>query len=159
MSMSRLRWHDFLLKNALFPFPEPKGTESTTTSTTEISQIEAGMLESEWKAIYAVRDDGLVQKLCHTLQVILGDGVLAARSKNDLLAYFSPRLQDDLGLLDEQWSTNSTKAEVSKFSEGFQIFIQSQAIHSDLTTESGLVSFGSLRSGTQVFGGIWWISL
>jgi hypothetical protein len=113
ITMSRPRWHDFLLKNALFPFPEPEGTESTTISTAEISQIEAGMLEREWKANYAMRDDGLVQKLCQTLQVILGDTILPAGAKDYLLAGFLPRIQvDDRGRPDGNWNTNPNEIKV-----------------------------------------------
>jgi hypothetical protein len=76
------------------------------------------MLEREWKANYAVRDDGLVQKLCHTLQAILGDAVLAAGAEDYLLASFLPRIQvDEHGRRDERWSTNPSEARVS-FLEG-----------------------------------------
>ena len=53
------------------------------------------MLEREWKAVHAVRDDTLVQKLCQALEDILGATALAAGAENYLLASFSPQLQVD----------------------------------------------------------------
>jgi hypothetical protein len=37
------------------------------------SDMEVGLLAREWKAQYDVRDETLVQKLCETLENILGD--------------------------------------------------------------------------------------
>jgi hypothetical protein len=51
-----------------FPLPD----ELRTVDTTDVSNFELGLLEREWKAKYAVRDDALVQKLCNSLQNILG---------------------------------------------------------------------------------------
>lgn len=44
--------------------------------TTDVSDFEAGLLKSEWKAKYALRDDALVRKLCDSLKNILGDTAL-----------------------------------------------------------------------------------
>ena len=104
--------HDFLVEHAMFPFPHPNEVQITDTS--DISQFEVGMLEIEWKARHALRDDTLVQKLCRTLEVILGDVPLAAGAENYLLASFSPQLQvDERGGENEEWYMNPSEAQVS----------------------------------------------
>jgi len=111
-STTMSKWHDFLLEHAKFPFPHP--SEDKSIGTTDISQIEVGLLERVWKANHAVRDDTLVQKLCHTLKDILGETLLAADAESYLLASFSPEIQvDKRGHPDEQWSTNPSEAHVS----------------------------------------------
>jgi hypothetical protein len=108
--MSKL--HDFLVERAKFPFPPLN--EHLSSSTSDISALDVGLLEIEWKAKLAVRDDNLVQKLCKTLQDILGDAPLAEDAENYLLATFSPRIQsDERGREDEDWSTNPSEAQVS----------------------------------------------
>ena len=84
-------FNDILVEHAMFPFPEPDETRSLGTPS--LSYVEIGMLDEVWKANHAVRDDSLVQKLCDTLQDILGDEVLSGHSKNLLLANFSPSLK------------------------------------------------------------------
>jgi len=86
-----VKFHDFLVKHAKFPFPLPD--ERRTVDTTDVSDFEVGLLEREWKAKYAVRDDALVRKLCDSLKNILGDTALSADSEKDLLGDFSPRLE------------------------------------------------------------------
>jgi hypothetical protein len=72
------------------------------------------LLEIEWKAKLAVRDDTLVRKLCDALEDILGDTPLAEGAEHYLLASFSPRIQfDERGREDRDWSTNSSEAHVS----------------------------------------------
>ncbi|KAM6493292.1 hypothetical protein JOM56_011426 [Amanita muscaria] len=102
--------HDFLVEYAKFPFPRPD--ESQTAGTTDISKFEVGLLEPEWKATHAVRDDSLVQKLCHSLESILGDTPLAAGRENFLLERFSPKLRfdDDDGGENETWEMNGSEA-------------------------------------------------
>jgi len=78
--------HDFLVEHAKFPFPPP--SECPSADTTDISQFEVSLLKEEWKAGHAVRDNALVQKLCHTLQDILEDTPLAANVERLLLASF-----------------------------------------------------------------------
>jgi hypothetical protein len=107
-----MKLHDFLVEHAIFPFPHPN--EDRTTGTTDVSQFEVGLLEREWKAGHAVRDDTLVQKLCQTLKDILGDTPLAVGTENYFLASFSPLLQvDERGREDEEWDMNPSKAQVS----------------------------------------------
>jgi len=91
------KWHDFLLEYAKFPFPHPD--EDISAGTTDISQIEVGWLRREWKANHAVRDDTLVQKLCHTLKDILGETLLAADAESYLLASFLPRILKQMSIL------------------------------------------------------------
>jgi hypothetical protein len=100
--------YDFLVEHAKFPFPHP---EHRSASTTDISQLEVGLLEREWKAKHAVRDDTLVQKLCDALEDVLVDAPLEA--EDYLLASFSPKVQfDERGGEDRDWSTNSSEAQV-----------------------------------------------
>jgi hypothetical protein len=107
--MSKL--HDFLLEHAKFPFPDVEDDRSV--GTTDISEIEVGLL-GEWKANHAVRDDTLVQKLCHTLKDILDETLLAADAESYLLASFLPKIQfDERGHEDRKWSTNPSEAHVS----------------------------------------------
>ena len=107
-----MKLHDFLVEHAMFPFPHPN--EDRTAVTTDVSQFEVAMLEREWKARYAVRDDALVQKLCQALEDILGAIPLAAGAESYLLASFSPQLQvDERGGENEEWDTNPSEAQVS----------------------------------------------
>jgi hypothetical protein len=92
-----VKFRDFLVERAKFPFPLPD--ESRSVNTTDISLFEVGLLEREWKAKFAVRDDDLVQNLCNGLENILGETALSAKFKTKLLARFSPQLEsfDDGG--------------------------------------------------------------
>jgi len=79
-----------------------------------MSEFEVGLLEGEWKANHAVRDDTLVTKLCRSFQDILGDTLLPAEVENYLLVNFSPILQfDERGHEDRDWLTNPNEAHVS----------------------------------------------
>ena len=90
----------------MFPFPQPNEDRSAGT-TTNVSQLEVGMLEREWNAGHAVRDDTLVQKLCQALKDILGPTPLEADAEHYLLARLSPLLQaDELGIVNEEWDMN-----------------------------------------------------
>jgi hypothetical protein len=144
------KFHDFLVEHARFPFPLLD--ELQTTDTTDVSDFEVGLLESVWKAEYAVRDDALVRKLCDGLQNILGDTALSADSEKDLLANFSPRLESDEYGVDEEWLTNPSKVQAS---------FQKIPMQSGLTpvTESVVVRKGCLPSRARVFVRIWSPSL
>ncbi|KAM6496456.1 hypothetical protein JOM56_009162 [Amanita muscaria] len=97
--------HDFLVEHAKFPSPQPDHTRSVNT--TDISLIEVASLKREWKPNHAVRDNTLVQKLCSTLENILGDTLLATDAGNYLLTRFSPRIQfNPLGFEDDDWRQN-----------------------------------------------------
>ena len=107
-----MKLHDFLVAHAKFPFPHP--IEDRTVGTTDVSQFEVGLLEKEWKALHAVRDDALVQKLCKTLKDILGDTPLVDGAEKRLLARFSPLLEvDEDGDQDVGWNKNPSEARVS----------------------------------------------
>lgn len=101
------------MEHALFPFPTPDETKSV--GSTDITEIEAGLLKIEWKANHAVRDDTLVQKLCNALQDILKDKYLPADAEKYLLASFSPKLQvnEYTGMFKRDWLTNRNEAYVS----------------------------------------------
>jgi hypothetical protein len=105
------KFHNFLVEHAKFPFPLPD--ELRTVDTTDVSDFEVGLLEREWKAKYAVRDDALVRKLCDSLKNILGDTVLSADSEKDLLTVFSPRLEFDKFGKIQAWLTNPSEARAS----------------------------------------------
>ena len=104
-------FYDFLVEHAKFPFPDPD--ESHSVDTTDITPVEVGLLEPEWKAKFAVRDDTLVQKLCDSLKNILGDIVLSGDSENYLLANFSPRLESSPYGQDTEWLTNPSEVQAS----------------------------------------------
>jgi hypothetical protein len=104
-----MKLHDFLVEHAKFPFPVLD--ESQSIYATHVSDFEGGILERQWKAKYAVRDNALVQKLCDSLQKILGDAILAPDSENSLLENVSPRLQYDR-LFDEKVSCSANRSEV-----------------------------------------------
>jgi hypothetical protein len=106
-----VKFHDFLVEHAKFPFPLPD--ESRSINTTDISLLEVGLLEREWKAEFAVRDDDLVRKLCNSLENILGETALSANSEKDLLARFSPQLGSLGGFQIEEWLTNPSEAQAS----------------------------------------------
>ena len=99
------------MEHAKFPFPLPD--ELRTVDTTDVSDIEVGLLEREWKAKHAVRDDALVRKLCDSLKNILGETALSADSEKALLANFSPRLDSDDYGDDEEWLTNPSGVQAS----------------------------------------------
>ena len=107
-----MKLHNFLVEHAKFPFPHPN--EDRTAGTTDVSQFEVALLQREWKAEHAVRDDTLVQKLCQALKNILEAIPLAAGAENYLLASFSPQLQvDERGRVNEEWDMNPSEAQVS----------------------------------------------
>jgi hypothetical protein len=107
-----VKFHDFLVEHAKFPFPLPD--ELRTADTTDVSDFEVGLLEREWKAKYAVRDDALVQKLCDGLEKIIGDTALSADYEKALLAKFSPQLEfDNDARKDREWLKNPSEVQAS----------------------------------------------
>ena len=104
--------HNFLVKHAMFPFPQTY--ERSCPSTTDISLIEVSSLGREWKANHAVRDNSLIQKLCSTLENIVGDIFLSVDAENELLPRFSPRIQlGAFGREDSDWTSNPNESRVS----------------------------------------------
>jgi hypothetical protein len=113
--MSKL--HDFIVEHAKFPFPHPDGLQSVDI--TDISEFEVGLLERDWKPKHAVQDDTLVQKLCHTLEEILGDTLFPEDAEHYLLSSLGPKLQvDERGSEDWSWFKNPNEAHVG-FSKEF----------------------------------------
>jgi hypothetical protein len=146
--MSKL--HDFLVEHAKFPFPAPSGHLSA--GTTDISPFDVGLLEPEWKAKLAVRDETLVQKLCDTLEGILGDAPLAEDAKGYLLKNFSPLIQiDELGGEDKDWSANSSEAHVSVF--GCSLF-ETEQFRADPAAELEVARQGVLRRRKEMSLGL-----
>ena len=106
------KFYDFLVEHAKFPFPLPG--EIQTVDTTDISDFDVGLLAREWKAKHAVRDDALVQKLCDSLQNILGDSTLSADCELALLNFFAPRIEfNEFTGRDRDWSTNPNERQAS----------------------------------------------
>lgn len=107
-----MKLHDFLVEHAKFPFPHPD--ELKSMGTTDISEFEVGLFEQQWRAGRAVRDDTLIQKLCHSLENILGDTPLEKGAENYLLSSYSPRLQvDERGRENRKWDKNPSEAQAS----------------------------------------------
>ena len=103
-----MKLHDFLVEHVMFPFPQPTEDQSAGN----ISQLEVGMREREWKAGYAVRDDTLVQKFCQVLE----DTPFEAGAEKYLLSSFSPQLEvDEAGIKNRAWNRNPGEAQVSIF--------------------------------------------
>jgi hypothetical protein len=144
-------FHDFLVKHAMFPFPEPDDTKSVVS--TDISELEVGLLGKGWKAGHAVRDDTLVQKLCDVLQDILGDTALPPGAENHLLSFFSPKLGVTFaGEVEDEWLMNPNEAHVSfpKYfftAEQFELALT-------LRTESDAARQG-FRRRQPVLGCVW----
>ena len=146
--MSKL--HDFLVQHAKFPFPPLDG--SLSSGITDISRFEVSLLETEWKAKVAVRDNSLVHKLCNSQEGILGDASLKERAENYLLASFSPSIQfDELGREDKDWSTNPCERHVSV--SGCPSF-ETEQFRSDLGAGSDIARKGVFRRRKQMSLGI-----
>jgi hypothetical protein len=106
--------HDFLVEHAKFPFPQPANRSVGTADISSISSFDVGLLEREWKPNHAVRDNMLVQKLCSTLEIILGDTVFPADVANKYLARFSPKIQlTEYGFENSTWTENPSEIQVS----------------------------------------------
>jgi hypothetical protein len=109
-------WRDFLVEHAKFPFPFPRTVEYRSVGTTDTSPFEVGLLSPEWKAQYAVRDQHLLQKLCRTLDIMLGDTHLRGGYEDELLLLFGRRLQfHTVGQRESEnpeWSVNDGEAQV-----------------------------------------------
>ena len=107
-------WREFLVEHAKFPYPQL--VEGGSVGTADISDIELGLLAREWKAQYAVRDETLIQKLCQTLENILGDTLLPDDSEDQLLSMFGRHLQfSAFGMReveDRKWATNGSESQV-----------------------------------------------
>ena len=106
-------FHEFLVKHAKFPFPQfPDCPTSASASYTRLSEVDVGLLDSQWKACHAVRDNDLANKLCGSLKTTLGEMTVTEDSRNVLLRWFLPAL---LGgrRVDQDWLENSSEAQVS----------------------------------------------
>ena len=98
-------WKSFLLQHAKFPYPLAEENHSIYITATSV--LEAGRLDLRWKAKYAIRDADLIQKLCNTLDTIVGDKTLPGASCQHLLGNFSPELDDS------EWHSNPNEYKVS----------------------------------------------
>ena len=109
-------WQQFLVEHAKFPFPLTQRRIDESDDTTDVSLVEAGLLSPEWKAHHAVRDEHLLQKLCRTLDDILGDTHFPVGHEDRLLSLFGRRLQfETIGQREleyTEWSVNDGKTHV-----------------------------------------------
>ena len=112
--MMDLTLYEYLVEHAMFPFPEPVVSGDATSTDSDISDIDVGFLERQWKAIHAVPDNNLAPKLCAALEDILADTPLTEDSENSLRPLFLPALRADVdGMPDETWLDNFSEAQVS----------------------------------------------
>jgi hypothetical protein len=74
-------FHDFLQEHAKFPFPHPDEDKSID-ATTDISKIEAGLLEKQWKA----------SRLCETIPLFISFALLSTGSLVRLLYQREPKI-------------------------------------------------------------------
>ncbi|KAF8344431.1 hypothetical protein F5887DRAFT_1272389 [Amanita rubescens] len=92
--------HDFLVEHATFPFPQPTN-EGLSVGITDISLVEVPLLEREWKANHAVRDNTLTP-------------FWPADAENKLLSRFSPRIQLRPNSEEESdWKENPSESHVN----------------------------------------------
>jgi len=104
--------YEYLVEHAMFPFPEPVVDGKATS--TDISDIDVGKLERQWKAIHAVPDNNLAPKLCDALRDILAGTPLTEDSKGSLEPLFLPALRSTTGGRQRKmWLGNTNEAEVS----------------------------------------------
>ena len=146
--------HDFLAEHANFPFPQH--SEGPSVGTTDVSMNEILLLKREWKANHAARDNTLFQKLCNTLENILGDTLLDVNAENQLLSRFLPMIQ--FGVLDRQdldWETNPSESHVSVLT----FHSRPQQFWLIFGTESGFVDQRRPPSFSGLLVGIWSMQL
>jgi hypothetical protein len=84
-------WQDFLAENAMFPFPNT--IQSASASSADISEVDVGLLDRDWKVAYAMPDETLLQKLCQTLNDALGDDLVPETSEGPLRLLFGRHLE------------------------------------------------------------------
>jgi hypothetical protein len=105
-------FHDFLVEHAKFPFP-PCSLGSVASST-DISELDVGLLDNEWKAHHGVRDNDLAEKLCEYLKATLGEMPLTEELTKALLPLFLPALSvRRRGRMVTTWLDNPNEAQVS----------------------------------------------
>lgn len=87
-----MTFHDFLKDKAKFPFP-PSEPGSASMSSPKITRKDILKLRGRWKATHAIRDPHLFDKLCHTLETILGNKLLdSLDTKNSVTRQYLPEL-------------------------------------------------------------------
>ena len=107
-----LTLHDFLVEHAKFPSPETSTDD--TTAFTDISEVDIGLLNNKWKALHAVRDNDLANKLCNALRTTFSETLLTGPSTHTLLRHFLPTLLvGEGGLVCQLWSKNPCETHLS----------------------------------------------
>jgi hypothetical protein len=84
--MMDLTFHDFQVEHAKFPSPETSTDD--TTAFVDISELDVGLLNNKWKALHAVHDNDLANKLCDALRTTLSETLLTGPSTHSLLRHF-----------------------------------------------------------------------
>lgn len=96
----------FSVERVKFSFPEP--STGDTAASTDISDVEVGLLDDQWRAIHPVRDDA--KKFCGTLRTTLGNMPLAGDSKRFVLQRFQKYVRsDEAGPTDRLWLKNPSE--------------------------------------------------
>ena len=98
--------HDFLVEHAKFPFPECL-IDDASASSTGLSEIDVGLLDDQWKARHAVRDDDLANKLCVSLRTTLGHAPVTEHSRSYMSRWLLPEI------MDQDWKINQNQVNVS----------------------------------------------
>lgn len=144
-------WQEFLVEHAKFPFPAP--VENGTVTTTDVSDLQIGLLTQEWRAQYAVRDETLVQKLCQTFKEIIGDALIPDGSEDQLLSKFGKHLQfETYGtrvVEYREWCENENESDV-RIPDS-----HSRLAGLTLGTESVIVKHRLFSSRKHVYGLLW----
>lgn len=111
------KWQDFLLEHANFLSPpDTDESESASSGSADVSDVEAGYITQSWRAKYAMRDETLVEILCQTLKMILGDATIGV-PQDTLSSLFGRRLgflPSSLGGEHEvhMWTQNKSEIQV-----------------------------------------------
>ena len=107
-----LTFHDSLVEHAKFPSPETSTDD--TTAFTDICEVDVGLLNNKWKALHAVRDNDLANKLCNALRTTFSETLLTGPSTHTLLQHFLPTLLvGEGGLVCQLWSKNPCETHLS----------------------------------------------
>jgi len=109
-SMTKLSFHDFLVEHAKFPFPDT--SVGGSASSTDINEVDVGRILDQWRAVHAVRDDNLAEKLCDALKTTLGQTSLTKGLKHSLLPCFLSTSGSG-GLVGSSWEDNPNESHVS----------------------------------------------
>ena len=106
------------------------------------------MLHKSWKALHAVPDNNLAEKLCNALMTTLGEASLSSDSERIVLPYFSPALgvMKASGEMSDAWTRNPSEAHVSV------ILVSHEFKFEPLRQSSSLLYLGVFNAAAQCMG-------